>query len=259
VPRILETVDVDKTFGAIVAASSINIAVDAGEVVGIIGANGAGKTTFVNLVTGYLKPDGGRILYAGTDITSHQPREIAGRGIRRSFQIPQLFPGLTVLDNVLVALSVVRSGGVSPWHNVHNSRNTKAAADILDRYGISDYRDQTATTLPQGVRKLLDIALATVGDFQLILLDEPTSGISVDEKFTIMDMLMAALGTLGATILFVEHDMEIVERYAERVAAFYDGRIIADGTPKAVLSDDQVRQYVVGSELHRRSHKGKSV
>lgn len=251
-PPILQAVDVDKAFGAVVAASSVNMTVDESEVVGIIGANGAGKTSFVNLVTGYLKPDGGRILYGGDDITGRKPREIARIGIRRSFQIPQLFPGLTVLENVLVALSITRSGGLSVRHGIRASRNVSAASDVLDRYGIGDYRHQMAGTLPQGIRKLLDIALATAGDFRLILLDEPTSGISVDEKFAIMDTLMAALKALGATILFIEHDMEIVERYADRIAAFYDGRIIADGAPEAVLADPDVRRYVVGSELHRR-------
>lgn len=252
-PPILQTVDVDKAFGAVVAASSINIAVDEGEVVGVIGANGAGKTSFVNLVTGYLKPDGGRILYGGDDITGRKPREIARIGIRRSFQIPQLFPGLTVLDNVLVALCITGSGGLSARHGIRARRNVHAAGDVLQRYGIGDYRDQMAGTLPQGIRKLLDIALATAGDFRLILLDEPTSGISVDEKFAIMDTLMAALKALGATILFIEHDMEIVERYADRIAAFYEGRIIADGAPDTVLADADVRRYVVGSELHRRA------
>ena len=123
----------------------------------------------------------------------------------------------------------------------------------MERYHIADYHDQMAGALPQGVRKLLDIAMAMVGDTSVLLLDEPTSGISADEKMNEMDTVMAALKAADVTVLFVEHDMEVVERYAQRVVAFYDGAIIADGAPDAVLNDTDVRTYVIGPELHRRA------
>jgi branched-chain amino acid transport system ATP-binding protein len=118
--------------------------------------------------------------------------------------------------------------------------------------GIVDYHDQVAGKLPQGIRKLLDIAMALVGETSLLLLDEPTSGISADEKTGAMDTIMAALDAAKITVLFVEHDMEIVERYAPRVIAFYDGRVIADGPTAQVLADPDVRTHVIGPELHRR-------
>jgi len=153
---------------------------------------------------------------------------------------------------MLTALCVATEGGLAPWRPARAASKILAARAILERYDIESYGDQLAHTLPQGIRKLLDIAMATVGDPQLVLLDEPTSGISVDEKFEIMDTLMPALQSRGATVIFVEHDMEIIERYATRVAAFFDGRIIADGSPRKVLRDADVREYVVGTELHRR-------
>ncbi len=251
--RVLETKNLHRNFGAVIAAADINLAVDEQEVLGIIGANGAGKTTLVNMVTGYLKPTAGAIYYMGRDITRLAPRQITRLGVCRSFQIPQLFAELSALDNLLIALGVTRSVEQGLWRPLRNAEMLSEAQAILERYGIAAYRDQTAGMLPQGVRKLLDIAMAMVGEPKLVLLDEPTSGVSVDEKFAVMDTLTQALREHGVTVLFVEHDMEIVERYAPRVVAFYDGRVIADGAAARVLADDDVRQYVVGAELHRRN------
>ena len=248
---VLETRGLAKRFDGVVAAADVSVVVAEGERIGIIGANGAGKTTFVNMVTGYLKPEEGRILYRGDDITALQPRDITRLGIRRSFQIPQLFPGLSVLDNLLVAQTVTLSPSLGAWAELHTDENVAAVEGILRRYSLEDYRDHLCATLAQGVRKLLDIAMTTVGDPALVLLDEPTSGISVDEKFTIMDIVIGALDTMRTTVLFIEHDMEVVEHYAPRVIAFYDGRIIADAPTADALGDADVRQYVIGSELHR--------
>jgi branched-chain amino acid transport system ATP-binding protein len=240
-----------KHFDGVVAAQDVSVSVSEGERVGIIGANGAGKTTFVNMVTGYLKPESGRITYRGDDITALQPRDITRLGIRRSFQVPQLFPGLTVLENLLVARTITLSPRLGAWRDLRTDENLAAIEDILGRYSLEDYRHHVVATLAQGVRKLLDIAMTTVGDPALVLLDEPTSGISMDEKFAIMDIVMGALDTIRTTVLFIEHDMEVVERYAPRVIAFYDGRVIADAPTAEALGDPDVRQYVIGRELHR--------
>ncbi len=249
---ILETRNLDKAFGAVIAAAAVNVRVEAQEIVGVIGANGAGKTTFVNMVTGYLTPDAGTILYRGRDITALPPREITRLGICRSFQIPQLFPGLTVLDNVLVALGIASSRRLGFWRALRSPARIESAERLLADYGLSEFRDRMITVLPQGVRKLLDIAMTTVGRPAIVLLDEPTSGISVEEKFPIMTTILDALRATEATIMFIEHDMEIVERHAARVVAFYDGRVIADGPTREVLTNADVRQYVIGAELHRR-------
>jgi branched-chain amino acid transport system ATP-binding protein len=253
---VLETRALDKRFDAVVAAADISVRIDEGEVVGIIGANGAGKTTFINMVTGYLTPSSGAIAYRGQDITGLPPRRVTRLGICRSFQIPQLFLGLSAIDNLIVALGTVRGRWPSAWQPLRSAAMVEDGYARLARFGIEAYADHVASTLPQGIRKLLDIAMAVVGQPQLLLLDEPTSGISVDEKFPIMDRVMAALAGERLTVLFVEHDMEIVERYARRVLAFYDGRVIADAPTAEALASPEVRQYVIGSEIHRRTATG---
>lgn len=241
-----------KRFGAVIAADNVSVEIRPQETVGVIGANGAGKTTFVNMVTGYLKPDDGAIFFRGHDITRLPPREVTRLGIRRSFQVAQLFPNLSVRDNVLVALAAASGAFPSPLAMLRTPEQIEEAGRILNRVGLSPFAHRKTTELPQGQRKLLDIALAMIGQSAVLLLDEPTSGISADEKFPLMDLVLNAVRAAEATVLFIEHDMEIVERYSDRVIAFYDGRVIADGEPAHVFADPDVRRFVVGAELHRR-------
>jgi branched-chain amino acid transport system ATP-binding protein len=252
---IVATRGLKKRFGAVVAADNVTVEIQPREVLGVIGANGAGKTTFVNMVTGYLKPDEGTILFRGADISQLPPREVTRLGVHRSFQVAQLFPNLSVRDNVLVALASVERRRPSLVAALRTSDSIAQANGILARLGLQDAAERSTTELPQGQRKLLDITLAMVGRSAVLLLDEPTSGISADEKFPLMDLVMQAVAAEEAAILFVEHDMELVERYAARVIAFYEGRVIADGAPDAVLTDVDVRRYVVGAELHRRADR----
>jgi branched-chain amino acid transport system ATP-binding protein len=252
---ILDARGLHKSFGAVTAAQNINAAIERDAVVGLIGTNGAGKTTFVNMVTGYLKPDRGEILFDGANITQLKPRDITRLGICRSFQIPQLYNSLSVLDNIMAALGIVlRNAGLGGYFSSadaivpgHGVPAAEAADRLLERFGLGAYRDQSAQVLPGGVRKLLDIALAMAVKPKVLLLDEPTSGVAAEEKFGIMDLIMTAVKAEGATVLFVEHDMDVVARYAQRVLAFYDGRIIADEPPEVALADPEVRKYVVGN------------
>jgi len=248
---ILETNSLSIRFGGVVAASEISVSVNKGEVVGVIGANGAGKTTFVNLVTGYLKPSSGSIHYMGNDVTHLTPRQLTDLGIRRSFQIPQLFDEMTALENMLTAQSVAPRVARSHWLPLQRPDTLNSAMQRLALFGISDSSHRQVSLLPQGVRKILDIAMATVGHPQLVMLDEPTSGVSAEEKFEVMDIVMDAFAKQQVTVLFIEHDMELVERYANRVLAFYNGLVIADTDTRQALNDPQVRQYVVGKEIHR--------
>jgi branched-chain amino acid transport system ATP-binding protein len=254
-PAILDARGLNKNFGAVTAASDVNAAIEKDSVVGLIGTNGAGKTTFINMITGYLKPDRGAIHYEGRDITRLAPREITRLGICRSFQIPQLYSSLSVRENMLVALGVVlRNAGLGGFFSRREPRVPgyeapveEVAERILERFGLTPYRNRNAQVLPGGVRKLLDIALTMAAKPRVLLLDEPTSGVSAQEKFGIMEMVMKAVKAEGATVLFVEHDMEVVSRFAERVLAFYDGRIIADAAPEVALNDPEVKRYVVGA------------
>jgi branched-chain amino acid transport system ATP-binding protein len=248
---LLETHRLSKSFGAVVAAADINVKVETGEVVGIIGANGAGKTSFVNMITGYLTPTSGDILFEGRDITGLPSRKVTRAGISRSFQIPQLFLNLTVLDNMVIALAIA-DGAIVGLAPTATPARVERASQILERFGVDRYARQDVSTLAQGVRKVLDIAMATVGDPRVIFLDEPTSGVSVEEKMTIMEGLFAALSERNISILFIEHDMEIVEAFAPRVMAFYEGRVLADAPMGEVLEDEQVRKYVIGNQVARR-------
>ncbi|MDM0002396.1 ABC transporter ATP-binding protein [Variovorax sp. J22P240] len=245
---MLEAHGVSKRFGAVVAAADIRIAIAAGERVSLIGSNGAGKTTFVNMITGYLKPDEGRITLDGQDVTALAPRAITRLGVARSFQIPQLYGDLTTLDNMLVA-NACHDQRLSFWQPARRSEALDRADALLERFRLTEHRQRRVAELPGGVRKLLDIAMALTAAPKLLLLDEPTSGVSAEEKFPMMETIMAALGQEAMTVLFVEHDMDIVERYASRVVAFYSGRIIADDTPLAALATDDVRRYVTGELL----------
>jgi branched-chain amino acid transport system ATP-binding protein len=251
---IVSAEGLNKRFGAVTAAQDISVGIEQDSVVGLIGTNGAGKTTFINMVTGYLKPDSGRILFDGEDITQLSPREVTRRGISRSFQIAQLYNTLTVMENIMVALSVVldnagRSGFFAfadPIVPGFDQRPQEVANMLLERFQLQAYRDRPAQILPGGVRKLLDIALTLVAKPKVLFLDEPTSGVSAQEKFGMMDMVMGNIRSQGGTVLFVEHDMEVISRFSDRVLAFYDGRIIADGPPEQTLSDPDVLKYVVG-------------
>lgn len=250
---LLEVRGLCKNFGAVTAAKDINVEVNAAEVVGVIGSNGAGKTAFINMVTGYLLPTAGTIRFNGRDITGMPPRETTRAGVCRSFQIAQLFPALTVLDNMLIAVGMLREGRLSWLARLHTAEREKEALAVLAKYAIEKHAPDLVSTLSQGVRKLLDIAMSTVSAPPLVLLDEPTSGVAIDDKFALMDNVMGAVRASGAGCMFIEHDMEIVGRYAPRVMAFYEGRILADGPTEQVLDNPEVRQYVIGSEIHRRT------
>jgi branched-chain amino acid transport system ATP-binding protein len=255
-PALLEVRGLTRTFGAVTAAADITLDVAEDTVVGLIGSNGAGKTTFVNLVTGYLKPSAGSILFRGKDITALSPRQVTRMGICRSFQIPQVFDTLTAYDNLLVGVGVAARGGASMASTAFAGlTHAEAVEGVLRRFHLDAYRDAPAGTLPEGVRKLLDIAMALVVKPQLLLLDEPTSGVSAEEKFDLMDLVLGAIRAEKVTVLFVEHDMDVVRRYTQRIVAFYEGRVIADGPTAEVLENPEVRRFVVGDEPGRPQEK----
>ncbi len=242
---ILRTIDLTKSFGMVTAADRINVEIRAGELVGIVGANGSGKTTFLNLITGYLTPEGGRILLMGEDRTGLPPRVITRLGIARSFQIPQLYTNMSVLDSILLSLAA-QVDKVGIWRPLYRPPWTDEGMEALERFGLKAYAQRPVSELPEGGRKLLDIALSFALKPKLLLMDEPTSGVSTKDKFQIMDTLIKVVQESRLTTIFVEHDMEVVQRYGQRVLAFNDGRVIADGRPEAVLADPDVRKAVLG-------------
>ena len=240
--KILSTKGINKKFGAISAAQNLNIEIEENTVVGLIGSNGAGKTTFINIVTGYIKPTTGSIYFKNEDITFYNPRKISNIGICRSFQIPQLFNSLSVYENLEVALNISCRNRLDFFCD-----KKKTIDKYLNDFSLDFYKNKTAGFLPEGIRKLVDIALAMISSPKILLLDEPTSGVSSEEKFNIMDMVINVIKSNKITVLFVEHDMEIIKKYAKRLLAFYDGSVIADGETKEILKLSSVKKYVTGN------------
>lgn len=232
-------------FAGIKAADNVSLEIEKGEFLAIIGPNGSGKTTFLNLCTGYIRPVSGEVYLEGEPITGWAPRRIARQGIARAFQIPQLFTDQTVRSNLLLAIAS-RQGVWDGLKPLARRRYQEEADELLELLGLSAHADAIAGTLPEGLRKLADITLALALKPRLLLLDEPTSGVSALERFSIMETLMNAMRTKGLTALFVEHDMEIVERYADRVLVWNSGSILAQGKPAEVLQDPRVVDTVVG-------------
>ncbi|MGL4324471.1 MAG: ABC transporter ATP-binding protein [Beijerinckiaceae bacterium] len=232
-------------FGGVIAADGIDLDVFEGENLAIIGPNGAGKTTFLNMATGYLKPQAGAVYFQDQDITALNPRQITKLGIARAFQIPQLFLDQSVIENMLIAASA-RSGKPSGFRHLLDMPERTDMEHLLGLMGVQSYAERKAYELPEGQRKLVDIALALALKPKLLLMDEPTSGVASSEKLGIMDVLTAALRTERVSSVFVEHDMDMVERYADRVAVWSSGKIQVSGPPSQVLNDPHVREKVIG-------------
>ena len=243
---ILQTVDLNRSFGMVTAADNLNIEVAVGEVVGIVGSNGSGKTTFLNLITGYLKAEGGRILIMGKDTTGLPPRSVTKLGVARSFQIPQLYTNMSVLEGMLLSLAAAAGEATGFWKPIYRDSWKSEGLTILERFGLETYADRAVSELPEGGRKLLDIALSFALKPKLLLMDEPTAGVSIEDKFRVMDTLVEVLQQGDITTLFVEHDMDVIQRYSRRVLVFHTGRVIADGEPESVLADPEVRKAVLG-------------
>lgn len=242
---LLSVEKVNVAFGGVQAASEAELDVMTGEFLAIIGPNGSGKTTLINLCTGYVKPKSGTIRLDGRDITRKKPRQITKLGIARAFQIPQLFGEHTVVENLMLA-AAAHQGFWDGWRPLNRPDFRAEAMRLLDMVGLADIADASAATLPEGQRKLTDIALALALKPRLLLLDEPTAGVSGDEKFPLMDRLTAVLREQKVTAVFVEHDMDLVRRYADRVAVWNQGRVAASGPPETVFNDPMVLRDVVG-------------
>ena len=242
---LLETRGLTVRFGAVVAVNKVSVRIDRGDVVGLIGTNGAGKTTFLNMVTGYLRPTGGEILLEGRSTLGRSPRELVAHGMARSFQVPQLFPAMTVREHLLFALALADGSAGALLKPLHSAQRQARADEVLGRFGLQAIGERPVNLVPQGQRKLIDIAMALSLKPKLLLLDEPTSGVSSAEKMPLMAVVFEVIRASGVTVLFVEHDMDVVRRYVTRILAFRDGSMIADGAPGDVMRDAQVASAVL--------------
>ncbi len=242
---VLKAENLCLAFSGVTAADNVNLEVFNGEFLAIIGSNGSGKTTFLNMCTGYLAPTAGQVYLHGRPITGLAPRRITRLGIARAFQIPQLFVDQSLITNVMLAIAA-REGVWEGLRPLSRSLYVEEAYELLQLFDLQHQAEVLTGTLPEGLRKLTDIILALALKPKLLLLDEPTSGVSAIERFKLMEKLMSALKARNMTALFVEHDMEVVSKYADRVLVWDAGQIIAQGEPHKVLEDPKVIERVVG-------------
>jgi branched-chain amino acid transport system ATP-binding protein len=248
----LETQRLRKYFGDVHAVDDVDFAVDPGEVVSLIGSNGAGKTTLVNVISGLLPADAGRIQFQGSDVTSLSVHGRIRAGIARSFQIVNLFDHLTTFDNV--ALSIFsREGKTRRLLSLADADQAvrQEALDILNQFGLEVKRNVLAGLLAQGERKLLDVAVAYALRPRLLFLDEPTSGVSTREKAPIMNVVSGVVRSEKLTAVIIEHDMDVVFAYSDRIVAMHQGTILAQGTPQEIRGNQQVAMTLIGEASFR--------
>ena len=243
---LIQTTDLYLAFGGVVAADNINFELHEGERLAVIGQNGAGKTTFINICTGYLAPSKGKVYFDGRDVTAMAPRKIVRLGLGRSFQLPQLFTEHTVRECVQIA-AARRNKELSWFRSLESTIDEREVDATLDLVGLLPEADEASIELPEGKRKLLDVAMALALRPKLLIMDEPTSGVASEDKFALMETVMHALDERRVTSWFVEHDVDIVSRYATRVGAWIAGKVAADGSPSEVLKNPQIKSEVLGA------------
>ncbi len=245
-----------KYFGNVRAVDGVFIQINPGEVVGLIGPNGAGKTTLLNLLSGVLKPDSGEVLvYVGgkkeyINVAGWNPAKITGLGVARAFQIPNIFENMTVIDNLRAAIIASKKlyGKTLRFYDRINDVE-REAEKLLKLFGLIEKAESIAGGLGHGERKILDIALALTVKPKILMLDEPTAGLSAAEKPLIIDLIRKLKNEINAAILVVEHDLDVVFTVSERVVVMHEGKILAEGTPEEIKSDIRVREAYFGEVL----------
>jgi branched-chain amino acid transport system ATP-binding protein len=245
---MLEARDLRKLYGDFCALDGVSLAVDDGEFVSVIGPNGAGKSTLINVLTGVLRPTSGTVRFKERDIAGIGPVALARLGMARSFQLVQIFPDLTVLETLQAAVVARLGRSRRMLASLAGDRAVQEGAlEVAELFRLADKRNAPARQLPQGDKKLLDVASAFALRPEIILLDEPTSGVSTADKAAIMEILVRASRRIGLrAIIQVEHDMDIVFGYSDRIVALHQGRVLAAGPPAAIRADALVVDTVIG-------------
>jgi neutral amino acid transport system ATP-binding protein len=249
---IFEAENIVKRFGGIRAVNGASMKVREGSITALIGPNGAGKTTFFNLITGFYKPDQGRTTYMGEPITGAAPYKIARKGMVRTFQITKALEGMPVIDNMMLAAhdqpgEKLRNAVFRPGATRRREQEVeKQANDLLEIFNLTKLRDNYAGTLSGGQRKLLELARALMTRPRFLLLDEPMAGINPTLGKQLLDHMQSLRREVGVTFLFIEHDMEVVMNHSDRVIVMAEGRVIAEGEPHEVRSDQKVIDAYLG-------------
>ncbi len=243
---VLRVEAVQKSFGGVRAVDGVSLEVAAGEMFALIGPNGAGKSTCFNMLNGQLRPDGGRVLLAGQDITGLPPRRVWRLGVGRTFQITATFGSMTVLENVQMALLSHARGLRDMWTPVRRLEPSRALA-LLARVGMEAQAGRACGVLAYGDLKRVELAVALANDPRLLLMDEPTAGMAPAEREALMALTAGIARESGLAVLFTEHDMGVVFGHADRIAVLDRGRLIAEGAPAAVRADPRVREVYLGA------------
>jgi branched-chain amino acid transport system ATP-binding protein len=243
---VLRVENLSKSFGGVRAVAGVDFAVEPGQLLALIGPNGAGKTTCFNLLNGQLRPDSGRVLLAGRDVTGRRPRGMWRLGVGRTFQITQTYPSMTVRENVQMALIAYRGRLFAVWPRAAALYVEEADA-LLGLVGMAEQGDRACGVLAYGDLKRVELAVALANEPKLLLMDEPTAGMAPRERTGLMALAARIARERGVSILFTEHDMDVVFAHADRVIVLNRGRLIASGTPAEVRGDPQVREIYLGA------------
>ncbi len=242
---MLQIKSLRKSFDGFQAVKEANLSVNPGEVVAVIGPNGAGKTTLFNLISGQIRPDGGSVQFKGENICGLSPHQLCRKGMSRSFQIVKIFSRMSVFENVQTAV-ISRMKKTANLFTPARSIAVKETLSILEAMGLSDKRDSICGLLSHGDQKVLEMAISLGSDPQLLILDEPTAGMSGEETAMAIDLMKRLSRDMGLTILFCEHDVEMVFSFANRIMVMQQGSTIAQGTPDQIRNDQQVKRAYLG-------------
>jgi branched-chain amino acid transport system ATP-binding protein len=242
---LLEIQSLVKSFGGFRATDSVNLSVLKGSLCSLIGPNGAGKTTLFNQITGYLVPDSGRVAFRGEEITGLHPYEISRKGITRAFQIINIFPRLSVMESVQLAILAKRGRTLNCFAPARGMAREEAMT-ILETVGLSEQSGMLARELSHGDQRVLELALALAGEPELLLLDEPMAGMSPFERVKVTELIQKIHQERNVTVLFCEHDMDVVFGISERVTVLHQGRVIAEGRPEEIKNNEEVHMVYLG-------------
>ena len=244
---LLQVEGASKRFGSLVAVDDVSLTVEPGELRAIIGPNGAGKTTFFNLISGLFAPTAGSILFDGQDITALAPDERVRRGMARTFQITEIFPELSVADNIRVAVEVAAGYRLRPWLGADGAGDGRArVAELLSLGGLADKSDMRAGALSHGDQRATEIMMSLALRPRLLLLDEPTAGMGDQETYDIARLIRRLHRQEGLTIMLIEHDMRVVFHLADRIMVLAEGRVLAEGAPQEIADSERVQAAYLG-------------